>query len=86
MSQEHVESVTETEAVRAELYDTLAHLRDRLNYARRFDQAVARTRARLERQQQENPVAFGAGVAGVAAIAGLAVWRVSVAVARRAAD
>lgn len=86
MSHERVESVTETEAVRAELYDTLAHLRDRLNYARRFDDAVARAKARLATQQRENPLAFAVGVAGASAIAGLAVWKISVAVARKFAE
>lgn len=78
--------VAEAEVARAELYQTLGQLRDRLNYARRFDEAVDRTRDRISAQKRENPVGFAAGVAGAAAIAGLVVWRVAVGVARRFGD
>lgn len=83
---DRVEGVTSAEAARAELYDTLGQLRDRLNYARRFDEAVARGKARIAEQQRRNPLGFAAGVAGASVIAGVVVWRVSAAVARRFAD
>lgn len=75
--------IDEAARARAELYQTLGQLQDRLNYARRVDEAVADARIRLSAEQRERPAAFAAGVAGVAAIAGLAVWGVVNAVMKR---
>ena len=68
---------------RSELYDTLGQLEDRLNYAKRVDDAVADAKDRLRTQKREHPAAFFAGVAGVAVMAGLVVWGVASAIARR---
>ncbi|GAB2557164.1 DUF3618 domain-containing protein [Leucobacter ruminantium] len=75
--------IDEAARARAELYQTLGQLQDRLNYARRVDEAVADARVRLAAEQRERPVVFAAGVAGVAAIAGLAVWGAVSAVMKR---
>lgn len=80
---ERQHGVQEAARARAELYDTMGQLQDRLNYARRVDMAVADAKVRLRAQQRERPVAFAGGVAGVAALAGLAVWGVVTAVAKR---
>lgn len=74
--------IVEAERARAELYDTLAQLRDRLDYAQRIDNAVERGRRRLVRARLERPIAFAAGVASVAAVTGLVVWGVAQKVAR----
>lgn len=74
--------VVEAERARAELYDTLSQLRDRLDYAQRIDDALERGRRRLVRVRLERPIAFAAGVASVAAVAGLVVWGVAQKVSR----
>lgn len=68
---------------RAELYDTLAQLKDRLNYAQRVDDAIDDFKHRAAEQKRRNPLAFAAGVAGAAAIVGLGVWTVASAVIKR---
>lgn len=76
-------SVGAANAARTELYDTLAKLRDQLDYARRFDEAVERGKERIAREQVERPLRFAAGVAATSAVAGLAVWGVASVVVRR---
>lgn len=73
----------ETSQARAELYDTLGQLRDRLNYAQRVDNAVDRAKARIAAQKREEPAKFLALVTVVASGAGLAAWGIARAVARR---
>lgn len=75
--------VEEAVLARAELYATLAQLRDQLNYARRIDEAVDRAKARAAREQAERPLVFAAKVASAAVVAGTVVWGVARAVARR---
>lgn len=72
----------EAQRARAELYDTLGQLRERMDYARRIDESMERTRRRIVRGKSENPLGFVLGVAGVAGVAGLAVWGVARRVAR----
>lgn len=67
-------SMQDAQVARAELYETLSLLSDRLNYAQRFDDAVDRTQKRLHRKQMENPVGFALAVAGVAATVGVLAW------------
>jgi len=74
--------VVEAERARTELYDTLGQLRERLDYAKRIDIATERMRRRIARGKHENPLLFAAGVAGVAATVGLAVWGIARKVAR----
>lgn len=62
---------------RAELYDTLGQLRDRLDYAQRIDDAVDRTRDRLSEAKRENPIGFTVGVAVAAVAVGAVVWGAS---------
>lgn len=69
--------VAEAQQARAELYDTLGQLRDRLDYAQRIDDAAERGKRRIAEVQRENPAVFLAGVAGIAAVTGLAVWGVA---------
>lgn len=75
--------VSEAALARAELYDTLGKLKDRLNYAQRVDNAVDRAKLRLSEQQREEPVKFVALVSAVAAGAGLAAWGIARVIARR---
>lgn len=67
---------------RAELYDTLGQLRSRLDYAQRIDDTVADMKQRLVRQRTQRPAVFASGVAGIASLAGLAVWGIARSVMR----
>lgn len=80
---ERQRGVAEAAAARAELYDTLSQLKDRLNYAQRIDDAVADAKVRIGEQKRRNPLGFAVGVAGVAATAGLVVWGAASALAKR---
>lgn len=71
------ERVSETHHARTELYDTLALLSERLNYAKRFDDMVAQKKVQAQQLKREKPVIFIAGVAGVAATVGLTVFAVT---------
>ena len=82
-SEEKQRGIADAAEARAELYDTLSQLTDRLNYARRVDDAVADAKLRIAEQRRNQPLAFAAGVAGVAVVAGLAVWGIASTVARR---
>lgn len=80
---EKQQGIADAELARAELYTTLSQLKDRLNYAQRVDDAVDDAKLRIIEQKQRNPLAFVAGVAGVAVIAGVVVWGVATTVAKR---
>lgn len=82
-SEENRHGIAEAAQARSELYDTLSQLKVRLNYAQRVDDSIADAKSRLAEEQRENPARFAAGVAGAAVLAGLAVWGVASAVARR---
>lgn len=71
------QGINEADQARAELYITLAQLRDRLDYAQRIDDSVSRTKRRLAQKQRESPAAFAAGVGVVAVGCGLAVWAIT---------
>lgn len=75
--------IADAERARAELYGTLSQLRDRLNYAKRVDDAMDSAKRRIADEKQRNPLAFAAGVAGVAAAAGVVVWGIASRVVRR---
>ena len=72
----------EANQARADLYETLGQLRVQLDYAQRIDDAVSRTKHRLAAEKRENPLVFGAAVAGVAAVCGVAVWAIASKVVR----
>ncbi|KUF08490.1 hypothetical protein [Leucobacter sp. G161] len=72
--------IAEAEVARAELYDTLGQLSNRLNYAKRIDEATERVGLRIREERRERPLVFITGVVVVAATAGAVVW----ALARRA--
>lgn len=74
--------ITAAKQARVELYDTLGQLRERLDYAKRFDNAMDRAGRRIAREKRENPIGFTAGVVAVASVAGLAVWGVVRLIAR----
>lgn len=80
---EKQQGIADAELARAELYSTLSQLKDRLNYAQRVDDAVDDAKLRIIEQKQRNPLAFVAGVAGAAVIAGVVVWGVATSVAKR---
>ncbi|MBK0417505.1 DUF3618 domain-containing protein [Leucobacter sp. CSA1] len=73
----------EAALARAELYDTLGQLRDRLNYAQRVDDALDRAKVRVQAARRRNPVGFAAGVVAAAALTGTVVWGVARGVAKR---
>lgn len=75
--EERQRGVAEADRARAELYESLAQLRDRLDYAQRIDDSLARTKRRIAAEKRENPLIFGAAVAGAAAACGLVVWAVA---------
>lgn len=81
--EERVRGVADAQIARAELYDTLGQLRDRLNYAKRIDDATARLGVRIEEERQERPLVFAAGVAAAALAVGGVVWAVARGVAKR---
>lgn len=67
--QAHLE---ETARLRAELGETLDELQDKLNLSKRIDEKVAD----FAELRHTKPLVFAAGVAGIATVAGLAVWGV----------
>lgn len=69
------QGVQAAQEARTELYDTLGQLRDRLDYAHRFDQAT-------QWLKHERPAAYAAAVVAVATVAGLVVWGVSAKIVR----
>lgn len=71
------DGITAAQHAREELYDTLAQLRDRLDYAQRVDDAVDRASRRIAAERRENPLGFALGVAAVAGAVGLAAWGVA---------
>ncbi|MBL3700068.1 DUF3618 domain-containing protein [Leucobacter luti] len=82
-AQDRERGVAEAQQAREELYDTLTQLQGRLNYAQRIDDSVADAKRRIAAEKAQNPLRFAAAVAGVAVVAGLVVWGVARAVARR---
>jgi len=71
------DGVAAADRARAELYDTLGQLRERLDYAQRIDDAVDRASRRIAETKRENPLGFAVGVAVAAIAVGGAVWGVS---------
>lgn len=69
--------VVEAQRARSELYDTLGQLRDRLDYAQRIDDSIARAKRRVTAERRENPVGFAIGAVAVAAVAGVTAWGVT---------
>lgn len=74
--------ILEAQQARAELYETLGQLRERLDYAHRMDVAATRLKARIAKQRVEKPVAFAIGVASAAVAVGVTVWGVARAITR----
>ncbi len=77
MNDDAMQGVAAADQARAELYDTLGQLRDRLDYAQRIDDALDRTKHRIIAEKRDNPLLFAAAVVGVAAAAGVAVWAIT---------
>ncbi len=82
-AEEKRHGIAEAAQARSELYDTLSQLKVRLNYAQRVDDAVNEAKLRIAEEKRDNPAGFAAGVAGAAVLAGLAVWGIASAVAKR---
>lgn len=76
------QGIADAAIAREELYGTLAQLKDQLNYARRFDEAVERTEERVQRVREERPAVFITGVVSVAVVTGTLVWAVVNRIAR----
>lgn len=62
------------ERLREEIGDTLRALEEKLNVGKRVDEATDRAFVRVVDLKRTKPLAFIAGVAGVAIIAGVVVW------------
>lgn len=77
------QGVADAQLARKELYGTLGQLQERLNYAKRVDDATERFIGRLEAERRERPLVFVAGAAVAAIAVGAAVWVVARGVARR---
>lgn len=74
---EREQGIAAATQAREELYGTLAQLKEQLNYAKRFDRAVDRAKARIAETKKSSPLVFAAGVAATATAAGLVVWGVT---------
>lgn len=72
-----LERMSETNHARAELYETLALLSDRLNYAQRFDDAVAVKTEQIKDLKESKPLVFAGIVAGAAVAVGVAAYAVT---------
>lgn len=81
-----LDGVAEAELARVELYDTLAQLRDRLNYARRIDNRIDEAKQNIIRSKRENPVGFALGTAAAAATVGAVVWGIASVIIDRLSD
>lgn len=62
------------EEARAELVATLNAIEDKLNVPKQVQKATDKLTAKVLTVKEEQPAVFIAGVVGIAAIAGLAVW------------
>ncbi len=71
------EGVLAADRAREELYETLALLRDRLDYAARFDRRAEEVRAKVADVKREKPLVFVLGVATAAAGVGLVAWGIA---------
>lgn len=80
---ERAQGIAQAQIARAELYDTLGQLRNRLDYAQRIDDATERLVGRVEEQRRERPLVFAAGVAAAATLAGTVVWAVARGIAKK---
>lgn len=83
MNKTQADGVLDAEIARAELYDTLGQLRDRLNYAQRFDDATERLVDRIQEEKETRPLVFATGVVVAAAAVGAVVWAVATGIAKR---
>lgn len=72
-----LERMAETNHARAELYETLGLLSERLNFAKRFDEAAERQTKKIKRLKEQKPVVFVTAVAGVATAVGAATWLIA---------
>ncbi|MFC4224149.1 DUF3618 domain-containing protein [Lysinibacter cavernae] len=62
------------ERLREEIGETLRALEEKLNVGKRVDEATDRAFVRVVELKRTKPIAFVAGVAGIAIIAGVVVW------------
>lgn len=62
------------EEARAELVATLNAIEDKLNVPKQVRRATDKVTAKVQTVKEEQPPVFIAGVAGAAALVGLAVW------------
>lgn len=68
------DSMTEAQHARAELYETLALLGERLNVAKRVDDRVEDMKDDVRAYRKRNPVGFAIVVASIGVAVGAAVW------------
>lgn len=79
----NLERMNETNNARADLYETLALLTDRLNYAKRFDDAVDEKVENLKRFKRHEPVLFVAAATAVSVAVGVGTWLLARKIIRR---
>lgn len=68
---------------RAELVATLNAIEDKINVPRKVNRLVAQGKKSVAQIQRDNPAAIYAGIAAVAAVAGLAAWAIARGIANR---
>ncbi|WP_350348163.1 hypothetical protein ABIQ69_16260 [Agromyces sp. G08B096] len=71
-----VQARANVELARADFVDTLNALEDKLNVPKQVSRATARTKVRLRRFAEEQPVAAAAAAVGVVVAIGGVVWLV----------
>lgn len=68
---------------RAELVATLNAIEDKINVPRKVNRIVAQGKKSVARIQRDSPAVIYAGIATVAAVAGLAAWAIARSIANR---
>ena len=68
------EPVSDIERARAEFAATLGEIEAKLNLPKRARASVKRSRERVEKLKEENPIALTAIIAGAAVVVGGGAW------------
>ena len=82
MTEQHDGLADRVAATRAQLFDTLDAIEDKLNVPKQVHRAKRRAIVQIATVKVERPAVFYAGVAGLAGAAGLAVWGIVRAIVR----
>lgn len=83
MTDPHDDLAARVAATRAQLFDTLDAIEDKLNVPKQVGKATDRAKAKIAELREENPQALVGGAAAVALAVGAGVWAVARAVLKR---